>query len=76
VSPADLDIRKLDAAASAIRAETPEARVLTTALDIRYRPGVARWIADTETKLGKIPGSFNAAGAANASRTIKSILVE
>ncbi|KAH7311260.1 hypothetical protein B0I35DRAFT_452584 [Stachybotrys elegans] len=71
VSLADLDLKKLDVAASTIKAETPEARILTTALDIRDRPGVARWIADTETKLGKISGSFNAAGVANAAHTLK-----
>ncbi|KUL89861.1 hypothetical protein ZTR_02784 [Talaromyces verruculosus] len=74
VSLADLDANKLDAAASTIKTETPEARVLTTALDIRDRPGVTRWIANTENQLGKISGSFNAAGVANASHSTKPLI--
>jgi NAD(P)-dependent dehydrogenase (short-subunit alcohol dehydrogenase family) len=74
VSLADINLDKLEEAASAIKAETPDARLLITALDIRDRPAVARWIADTEEKLGTLSGSFNAAGAATASHGVRPLL--
>lgn len=71
VSLADVDSQKLSLAASAIKAQTPDALVLTTELDVRDRQGVARWISDTQSKLGAISGCFNSAGVANASHSVR-----
>ncbi|KAH8652029.1 hypothetical protein BGZ61DRAFT_511153 [Ilyonectria robusta] len=67
VSLADINKANLAAAAESIKQESPSARVLTHALDVRSRSAVATWIARTVDELGSLDGAANMAGVIGGS---------
>ncbi|KAL2065381.1 hypothetical protein VTL71DRAFT_3051 [Oculimacula yallundae] len=73
VSIADISPESLESTAAAIIEENPNAKVLTTTLDVRDPNAVAAWINSTEAKLGPIYGSVNAAGIATSSHFVHPI---
>jgi NAD(P)-dependent dehydrogenase (short-subunit alcohol dehydrogenase family) len=62
VSLSDISESNLVAAAAAIKEQTPDAKVITHALDVRSRPDVQAWITRTVDELGNLHGSVNMAG--------------
>ena len=62
VSLADINEANLVVASESIKQESPSARVLTHALDVRSRSAVATWIARTIDELGSLDGAANMAG--------------
>ncbi|KAK7430517.1 hypothetical protein QQZ08_003036 [Neonectria magnoliae] len=62
-----------DSMPAAIRDETPNAKVLTTARNVRDGRAVADWYTESGPKLGPIHGSVNAAGIAPPSHFVTPI---
>lgn len=73
ISIADIDESGLEAAAAAIKTESPTIKILTTSLDVRDERAVANWVAESESKFGPIHGCVNSAGIAPLSHFEKTI---
>jgi NAD(P)-dependent dehydrogenase (short-subunit alcohol dehydrogenase family) len=64
LSLADIQQSTLSSAAESIRAKSlsPDAKILTTVLDVRQHSAVEAWIAGTISELGSLHGAANLAG--------------
>src|SRR6201985_1361911 len=62
LSLADLNAAALDTAAASIKSQTPNASVITQAIDVRNVSQVDEWIAATVSHYGRLNGAVNLAG--------------
>lgn len=69
LSLADINDKALETASSSILAQTPSAKLLTTAVDVRDAASVASWIKTTVERFGPLSGAANIAGVLNKTRS-------
>jgi NAD(P)-dependent dehydrogenase (short-subunit alcohol dehydrogenase family) len=62
LSLADIHRKALDAAKESIENKVPDAKILTTVVDVVKRKQVDDWVASTVSKLGSLDGCVNLAG--------------
>jgi len=58
----------LTTASASILAKTPDAKILSTAVDVRSASSVATWITSTVSRFGPLSGAANIAGVLNKTR--------
>jgi NAD(P)-dependent dehydrogenase (short-subunit alcohol dehydrogenase family) len=68
LSLADVNEAALTAASASILAKNPDAKILTTSVDVRSASSVATWITSTVSRFGPLSGAANIAGVLSKTR--------